>query len=40
MAKKLGIDGDIFNDLEMHVHVPQGAIPKTGLQQALPWQLL
>jgi ATP-dependent Lon protease len=30
VAKKLGIDGDIFNDLEMHVHVPQGAIPKDG----------
>jgi ATP-dependent Lon protease len=30
MAKKLGIDGVIFNDLEMHVHVPQGAIPKDG----------
>ena len=30
MSKKLGIDGDIFNDLEMHVHVPQGAIPKDG----------
>jgi ATP-dependent Lon protease len=30
MANKLGIDGDIFNDLEMHVHVPQGAIPKDG----------
>jgi ATP-dependent Lon protease len=30
MTKKLGIDGAIFNDLEMHVHVPQGAIPKDG----------
>ena len=30
VASKLGIDGDIFNDLEMHVHVPQGAIPKDG----------
>ena len=30
MANKLGINGDIFNDLEMHVHVPQGAIPKDG----------
>lgn len=29
-AKKLGIDKDVFNDLEMHVHVPQGAIPKDG----------
>ncbi|HEX2964390.1 MAG TPA: endopeptidase La [Syntrophorhabdaceae bacterium] len=29
-AKKFGIDKDIFNDLEMHVHVPQGAIPKDG----------
>ncbi|HOJ42824.1 MAG TPA: endopeptidase La [Syntrophorhabdaceae bacterium] len=29
-AKKLGIDDDIFDDLEMHVHVPQGAIPKDG----------
>ena len=30
MASRLGIDKDIFNDLEMHVHVPQGAIPKDG----------
>ncbi|MBA4390534.1 MAG: endopeptidase La [Syntrophus sp. (in: bacteria)] len=29
-AESLGIDKDIFNDLEMHVHVPQGAIPKDG----------
>ncbi len=29
-AEDLGIDKDIFNDLEMHVHVPQGAIPKDG----------
>lgn len=29
-AEALGIDGDIFDDLEMHVHVPQGAIPKDG----------
>jgi ATP-dependent Lon protease len=30
VANKVGIDGDIFKDLEMHVHVPQGAIPKDG----------
>ncbi|HVN96406.1 MAG TPA: endopeptidase La [Syntrophorhabdaceae bacterium] len=29
-ANELSIDKDIFNDLEMHVHVPQGAIPKDG----------
>ncbi len=29
-ADKLGIKKEIFNDLEMHVHVPQGAIPKDG----------
>lgn len=29
-ADKLGIEDNIFDDLEMHVHVPQGAIPKDG----------
>ncbi len=29
-AKVLGIKASIFNDLEMHIHVPQGAIPKDG----------
>jgi ATP-dependent Lon protease len=26
----LGIDNAIFDDLELHIHVPQGAIPKDG----------
>jgi ATP-dependent Lon protease len=26
----LGIDGSIFDNLELHIHVPQGAIPKDG----------
>jgi ATP-dependent Lon protease len=26
----LGIDGAIFDNLELHIHVPQGAIPKDG----------
>jgi ATP-dependent Lon protease len=26
----LGIDGSVFDDLELHIHVPQGAIPKDG----------
>ncbi len=29
-AGALGIDGTIFDDLELHIHVPQGAIPKDG----------
>ncbi len=29
-ADKLDINDSIFDDLEMHVHVPQGAIPKDG----------
>jgi len=30
MAGALGIDEAVFDDLEMHIHVPQGAIPKDG----------
>ncbi len=26
----LGIDDAVFDDLELHIHVPQGAIPKDG----------
>jgi len=29
-AATLGIEPDIFDTLEMHVHIPQGAIPKDG----------
>ena len=29
-AEVLGINADIFDNLEMHIHVPQGAIPKDG----------
>ncbi len=29
-AAALGIEGTIFDELEMHIHVPQGAIPKDG----------
>jgi len=29
-ADTLGIEPDIFDTLEMHVHIPQGAIPKDG----------
>jgi ATP-dependent Lon protease len=29
-ARLLGIDEALFEDLEIHIHVPQGAIPKDG----------
>jgi ATP-dependent Lon protease len=29
-AEELGIDGDLFEQREFHVHVPAGAIPKDG----------
>jgi ATP-dependent Lon protease len=29
-AARYGIADEVFNDHELHVHVPQGAIPKDG----------
>ena len=30
MQKKLGIDADLFETNNVHIHVPEGAIPKDG----------
>jgi ATP-dependent Lon protease len=29
-AEKLGIDMDVFNENDIHIHVPEGAVPKDG----------
>ncbi|HNU09572.1 MAG TPA: magnesium chelatase domain-containing protein, partial [Pyrinomonadaceae bacterium] len=29
-AEALGLDSDVFNEKDLHVHVPEGAIPKDG----------
>ncbi len=29
-AKKFGISGDLFEQVDIHIHIPEGAIPKDG----------
>ena len=35
-SEQLGIDDRVFDNLDIHIHVPSGAIPKMDLQQVLP----
>ena len=39
-ASILHLNEDIFDNWNIHIHVPEGAIPKDGPQLVLPWPLL
>ena len=32
-ANSLGIFSQVFKDMDIHIHVPEGAVPKMGLLQ-------
>ena len=37
-AEELQIDPNFHEKNDIHIHVPEGAVPKTDRQQVLRWQ--
>jgi len=39
-AEEFNIEDDFHEKHDIHIHIPEGAIPKMGPQPGSPWQLL
>ncbi len=35
-SRQLGLAGDFHKEKDLHIHVPEGGVPKDGLRRALP----
>ena len=35
---KFGIKSDFYKNYDLHIHIPEGAIPRMGRLPELPWQ--